>query len=125
MEILPPYPLPQYPAKARLQGLEAAIVVAMIVDTSGAVESRTITLLGESHPIFHTPVCNALRQWRYKPVMRDGRRRRAFVLAPISFAVQGGKLWDYRPTEEPQREAVRNLGWANVFRLLDPKPHCG
>jgi TonB family protein len=79
---------PTYPAKAELSKTQGWVELDFTVAESGEV--KDIAVHGASVPgMFDSAAISALSQWRYKPVMRDGkpvpqraRIRMRFTLAP-------------------------------------------
>ena len=63
-------PMPAYPEAARKASVEAIVVVKFVVTESGEVTSVSIV---RGHPLFDATVLSAMRSWRYKPAMADGR----------------------------------------------------
>ncbi len=61
---------PSYPASARSSGAEGPVVIKAVIDENGKVSSAQVvqgnTALAES-------AVTAVKQWRYRPYIRDGR----------------------------------------------------
>jgi TonB family protein len=78
---------PVYPAKANLSKIQGWVELDFTVAESGAVKDIAVHAAG-APGVFENAAISALSQWRYKPVMRDGkivaqraRVRLRFVLA--------------------------------------------
>ena len=72
---LPTSPLsmvyPRYPEEARLRGWEDVMVVRYVIGRNGRV--REVTVLGRpEREIFHEPTVKAIRNWRFRPLKKDG-----------------------------------------------------
>lgn len=63
-------PQPEYPWQLRREGITGSVLVAFVVDSSGAV--RAPRILRATHPGFETPVLNALQRWKFKPGRKGG-----------------------------------------------------
>jgi TonB family protein len=62
---------PTLPIGARALGPQGTIVLKTVVDDSGKVES---VLLIEGNPALADAAIHAVKQWRYRPYVRDGKR---------------------------------------------------
>jgi TonB family protein len=62
--------LPTLPEGANAQGLEGTVVLKMVVDDSGKVESVHLI---EGNPALADAAIHAVEQWRYRPYVRDGK----------------------------------------------------
>ncbi|MEP6548823.1 MAG: TonB family protein [Gammaproteobacteria bacterium] len=63
---------PEYPKKANLGKIEGWVELDFTVDENGQV--KDLTVHATSAPgVFESAAIGALSQWRYKPVMRDGK----------------------------------------------------
>ena len=62
--------MPVLPAQARAQSLEATVVLKTMVDENGVVRSVQPV---EGDSALADAAAKAVKQWRYKPYMRDGR----------------------------------------------------
>lgn len=72
-----------YPASLRTQKLEGLVTVLFIVDDSGRVTSPRIEK--SSHPDFDAPALDAIRQWKFEPAIRGGKRVSCRMRVPIRF----------------------------------------
>jgi protein TonB len=63
---------PKYPAKADRDRLEGWVELDFTVTDSGEV--KDVAVHGASAPgVFEQAASEALSQWRYRPVLRDGK----------------------------------------------------
>jgi TonB family protein len=62
--------LPTLPEGATAQGLEGTVVLKTVVDDGGKVES---VHLMEGNPTLADAAIQAVKQWRYRPYVRDGK----------------------------------------------------
>lgn len=72
-----------YPASLRSQKLEGLVTVIFIVDDSGRVVSPRVERA--SHPDFEAPALDAIRQWKFEPAIRAGKRVSCRMRVPIRF----------------------------------------
>lgn len=61
---------PEYPVSAKIARIQGAVVLTAVIDKSGSVEQlRAI----DGHPLLVKAAMDAVRQWRYRPYVLDGR----------------------------------------------------
>jgi protein TonB len=60
---------PEYPADARDQRVEGAVVLKVTLDKEGNVGN--IRLI-QGHPLLAPAAIEAVKQWKYKPFLLDG-----------------------------------------------------
>lgn len=77
--------MPAYPEDARKQGIEAVIVVKLVIDEAGRLEDATIA---KGHPLFDELVLTAIRTWTFQPATLDGRPVRMAKLVKIPFRLK-------------------------------------
>lgn len=61
---------PRYPAEAEAQGLEGVVVVRLLIDAEGRVETARV-VRAEPPGVFEEAAEAAVRGWRFTPA-RDG-----------------------------------------------------
>lgn len=118
---------PQYPDNAKRKRLSAIVPTAFIVDTLGNIEPKSITFLGnlEAASEFRSSLCEfLLSRARYKPLMRAGVLRRAFVIQAFSFRINDDKVPDAAAIAAKQRDAVRTVTFDSVAALLENQTRC-
>ena len=57
---------PVYPPDAKDQGIQGAVVMAMIVDKQGNVANLRLI---SGHPVLVPAAIEAVKQWKYKPYL--------------------------------------------------------
>jgi TonB family protein len=62
--------VPTYPALARTARVQGTVVLAAIIDADGRVSQVTAK---KGHPMLIPPAIEAVRKWRYKPYLVDGK----------------------------------------------------
>ena len=72
-EVIPIFRIqPSYPRQAALQNIEGFVVLEFDITTAGNTDN--ITVIQASPPqIFNTSAIQALRKWKYKPKIEDGK----------------------------------------------------
>jgi periplasmic protein TonB len=59
-----------YPTEARPHGTEGTVVLKAVIDESGKVAGTKVV---EGDPVLASAATRAVRQWRYRPYLRDGK----------------------------------------------------
>lgn len=79
---------PPYPREAFLQGLQGQVLLKILVDTDGKpLEVAVATSSG--HRVLDDAARRfVLKNWRFKPAMRDGHAVQAYGMVPIDFTLQ-------------------------------------
>jgi len=75
---------PEYPRRARRQGLEGRVVIGVSVSTEGRPR-KVFVRESSGMEIFDDAALRAIRQWRFLPERRDGTPVDTSVLIPIVF----------------------------------------
>jgi protein TonB len=70
-------------ADARLQGM---VILEAIVGIDGCVES--VKVLRSRHPLLDTPAIDALKQWRYTPLILNGIPTRFVLTVTFNFSAR-------------------------------------
>lgn len=74
---------PRYPSAMRRSKKEGRVIVYMVIDETGRVDSAEVRQ--STDPGFEAEALKAVRQWKFKPGTKNGRPVRARILQPISF----------------------------------------
>ena len=77
---------PVFPAAARHARLTGRVAVQAVIGLDGSVESAEI--LRSSNPLFDAASLDAVRQWRYRPVVLDGRPVRVYFTVLVEFTLR-------------------------------------
>ena len=75
---------PTYPPQALSRGLRGEVRVQITVDTEGRVVDAQV-LSASPAQVFDEAAVNAVRKWRFEPVVKDGRRVEASIATTIRF----------------------------------------
>jgi periplasmic protein TonB len=73
---------PVYPLLAIVQQLEGVVILEAIVDEEGRVENLRVL---RSPGVFEKTALEAVRQWRYSPVILNGRAEKFILTVTVSF----------------------------------------
>ncbi|HEY3120704.1 MAG TPA: TonB family protein [Vicinamibacteria bacterium] len=76
---------PEYPPEAAAQGLRGIVIVELIIDEKGKVESAQIV---RSVPGFDEAALAAAREWEYEVTKVDGRPVKVRLTVPITFSLK-------------------------------------
>jgi TonB family protein len=75
---------PTYPQEALAQGVRGIVIIDIVVDTQGKVESTSIV---RSVPGLDEAAIAAARQWEYEPTKVNGKPVRVRITVPITFSL--------------------------------------
>jgi TonB family protein len=75
---------PNYPAEALAQGIRGIVILDIVLDVQGKVESTTVM---RSVPGLDEAAIAAARQWEYAPTKVDGKPVRVRVTVPVVFSL--------------------------------------
>jgi TonB family protein len=75
---------PKYPPQAIAQGIRGIVILDLVIDAAGAVESVSVI---RSVPGLDDAAVAAAHQWRYEPVKVGGRPTRVRMTVPITFSL--------------------------------------
>ena len=78
---------PVYPTDLAEAGVEGAVRVTYVVETTGRVDTTTIRILSSDHPRFTASVQTALGEMRFRPAKRRGQPVRQLVEQRFRFQV--------------------------------------
>ena len=81
------YTQPQYPPTARDHGIEGWVDLQFQVRKDGSLGD--VTVVGaEPVGVFEESALDAVRRWRYQPIMRDGQASEQRARIRVRFAVK-------------------------------------
>jgi protein TonB len=73
---------PVYPAEARKAGIEGTVVLKTVVSEGGTVEGVRLV---EGNPTLAAAAIGAVKQWHYRPYLRDGKARPFQTIVLVEF----------------------------------------
>jgi protein TonB len=74
---------PIYPEYAKQNQIEGTVQLEVTVSASGGVDKARV--IESSDRMFDEPALAAVREWRFKPARKDGKKVRATVMVPVQF----------------------------------------
>ena len=77
---------PSYPQVARRAGLGGRVTVRAVIAEDGSVES--VELFASTNPLFNEAAVDAVRKWRYRPALMNGRPVRVYFSVVVDFLVR-------------------------------------
>ncbi len=75
---------PQYPPQARANNVQGDVILHAIIDKEGKI-SETQVLAGDD--LLAQSALEAVRQWRYKPMLVDGEPREVDTTIVVTFSL--------------------------------------
>lgn len=79
---------PVFPPQMAGKKVEGMVTVLFVVDATGKVSSPRVEK--STHPAFERPAVDAVKQWKFEPAVRGGKRVACKVRAPIRFQPREG-----------------------------------
>ena len=76
---------PQYPAELRKAKIEGIVTVAFLLNEEGRVEDPRVE--NSTRIEFEKPALEAIKKWKFRPGMKEGKAVRSFIRIPIRFRV--------------------------------------
>lgn len=79
---------PHYPREAQKQGLEDQVVVRYVIGTDGRVKELEI-IDHAKEKMFDDAALDAIRRWRFRPMVKDGKRVEVVHELAVNFQLVG------------------------------------
>jgi protein TonB len=77
---------PAYPQAARRAGLGGRVTLRAVIAEDGSVES--VEVFASSNSLFNDAAVEAVRQWRYRPALMNGKPVRVYFSVVVNFIVR-------------------------------------
>jgi protein TonB len=77
---------PSYPQVARRAGLGGRVTLRAVIAPDGGVES--VEVFSSTNPLFNEAAVEAVRRWRYRPAVMNGRPVRVYFSVVVDFLVR-------------------------------------
>lgn len=77
---------PTYPDVARKARLGGRVTIQAVIGLDGSVESADI--LASTSPLFNDAARSAVRRWRYRPALMNGRPVRIYFTVVVEFSIR-------------------------------------
>ena len=81
-------PAPKYPREAVREGAQGTVMLRVLVDTDGTPLEVSIDKSSGNKSLDREARQHVLKNWRFRPAMRDGVPVQAYGLVPIDFSLQ-------------------------------------
>jgi protein TonB len=78
---------PVYPYRARKRGIEGKVKIKFLIDANGQITHLSI-LKADPEGVFDKSVLTAVRRWRFKPGLVDGKPVDTWVVLPLTFKLE-------------------------------------
>jgi TonB family protein len=85
---------PDYPAEAQKKGIKGAVKLKILISRSGDVIQATPI---SGHPLLSQAAIDAVKQWKYKPYIQDGRAVSIETAVSIAFPPESAAGSDVEP----------------------------
>lgn len=109
---------PTYPPLARSTRIQGSVVLDVVIGTDGSVNSATVV---SGHPLLVQSAVDAVKQWKYKPYVLDGRAVEVESRITVQFALHA----DGEPnTPERAAQSQPNYYVDRSSELTQPKTGC-
>lgn len=76
---------PVYPAELRKAKIEGAVTIVCLVSAQGRVEEAQVE--NSSRPEFEKPALDAIRKWKFRPGVKDGKDVATYLRYPFTFRI--------------------------------------
>jgi TonB family protein len=76
---------PKYPAEARSEGGEGTVVLKAVIDETGKVDGLRLV---EGNATLASAAMKSVKQWRYRPYVRDGKTQPFQTIIIVDFQRQ-------------------------------------
>lgn len=77
---------PSYPEVARRARIDGKVTVRAVIAPDGNVES--VEVFASTNPLFDQAAVDAVRKWRYRPALMNGRPVRVYFSVVVSFRIR-------------------------------------
>ena len=77
---------PSYPQAARRAGLGGRVTLRAVIAEDGSVDA--VEVFASTNPLFDEAAVDAVRKWRYRPALMNGRPVRVYFSVVVNFLVR-------------------------------------
>ena len=78
-------PSPKYPPDMRKNKIEGSVSILFVLNKEGRVEDPRVET--SNRPEFEKPALEAVRHWKFKPGLKDGKPVRTHMRLPLRFRI--------------------------------------
>jgi len=109
---------PVYPEIARQAQVEGVVILEATTDEDGNVAAIKIL---RSIPLLDQSACEAVRQWKYEPLIIEGKRRKAVFTVTVRFMLTSGdKEKDLERFAQGAVKAVGIIKPPKLLKIVEP-----
>jgi TonB family protein len=109
---------PVYPEKARQAQVEGVVILEAHTDEKGNVASVRIL---RSIPVLDQAAVDAVKQWKYEPLILEGKARKAIFTVTVRFMLKSGdKEKDLEKFAQGAVKAEGEIAPPKLVRSVDP-----
>jgi hypothetical protein len=123
-----PHRWPRYPQNREASGINAAAVIAYVIDTTGRIELETVSFLSSSAPEITDAVCAYLPTKRFEPFVVVDQKWRVLLVESYAFSTwrnpDTAMLKAAASLAKASQEEFATSPIAKVVARLDPSPRC-
>jgi len=76
---------PVYPPEARAARIQGVVVLQATIDRQGNVSNVSVV---SGHPLLNEAALDAVKQWRYRPVLLNGQPTEVVTTITLNFVFQ-------------------------------------
>ena len=81
-----PMPPPLYPAAAKQQGIQGAVHFRAVIGVDGSIQELSVI---DGHPLLAPAAIEAVKKWKYKPYLVDGKPVEVETTITVNFTLTG------------------------------------
>ncbi len=98
---------PKYPVLAKINYIQGKVLLEFVIGAEGRVKQVHVV---KGHPFLAIPAMDAVREWRYKPMMIDGRKTAVRTRTRVDFRLMRKNLKDqYLPPRKAAADLVQRV----------------
>jgi TonB family protein len=87
---------PEYPEALRRRHIQGEVTVQFVVDTSGLVDSTTITITSSTNPLFAASARKAVKRSKFVSAERNGKKVKEIVDMKFTFTIRPDEMEQVR-----------------------------
>jgi len=110
---------PEYPVELREKGVSGSVVTKLVIDKEGSVVSASA---GEGDPALMEYALKAVKQWKFRPYVADGRAVEVETTATIDFSREEPYVRTSKPLKGPLRLRIsQGVAQDHLIRKVNPQ----
>lgn len=110
--------IPAYPDELRRQGVEGRVELQVGIDQEGTVGG--VKVLKSLHPWLDNAAVQALKQWKYEPILQNGKPVPAIIALTVNFTREAYRTQEESPENVKGASAgLKSSSHAEVANILE------